>query len=161
MKRLLSFAIFVGILSAAASYFDVYPAAIENRGEWVTVKRVVDGDTFVLTTGERVRLIGVDTPETVHPNKQVEPFGQEASRYSKSMLTGQKVRLEFDVEKRDRYKRLLAYVYLQDNTFYNAKLVQEGFAQVATFPPNVKYADQFVALQREAREAKRGLWGRR
>jgi len=122
------------------------------------VERVVDGDTFVLTGGERVRLIGIDTPETVHPNKPVEPFGPEASGFSKNMLEGKDVRLEFDVQERDKYGRLLAYVFLEDDTFVNAELLRLGFAVVLTIPPNVKHAEQFLELQREAREHERGLW---
>lgn len=122
------------------------------------VSRVVDGDTFVLASGERVRLIGIDTPETVHPNKGVEAYGREASAFTKSLLAGKRVRLEFDVEPRDRYGRLLAYVYLSDGTFVNAELVKRGFAQASTYPPNVKHAATFRELQREAREARRGLW---
>ncbi len=123
------------------------------------VERVVDGDTFVLASGERVRLIGIDTPETVHPSRGVEPYGKQASDFSKSLLAGKRVRLVYDVQVRDRYGRLLAYVYLSDGTFVNAELVKRGFAQVSTYPPNVKHQDTFLALQREARSAQRGLWG--
>ena len=123
------------------------------------VKRVVDGDTIVLSNGERVRYIGIDTPETKHPSKPVQYFGKEASAYNKLLVEHKMVRLEFDVEKTDRYGRLLAYVYVGD-TFVNAKLVEEGYAQVYTFPPNVKHQDLFLKLQREARENNRGLWGR-
>jgi len=84
------------------------------------VKRVIDGDTILLTNGERVLLIGVDTPETVHPNKPVEYFGKEASAFTKKMVEGKKVKLEFDWDRRDKYDRLLAYVYLLDGTFLNA-----------------------------------------
>lgn len=122
------------------------------------VERVVDGDTFVLASGDRVRLIGIDTPETVHPSRGVEPYGKQASDFSKSLLTGKRVRLVYDVQARDRYGRLLAYVYLSDGTFVNAELVKRGYAQVSTYPPNVKHQDTFVALQREARSANRGLW---
>ncbi len=129
--------------------------------ETVAVVGVTDGDTIKVSMGgktETVRLIGVDTPETVHPSKPVEPYGPEASAYTKRRLSGQSVRLEFDVEERDHYGRLLAYVWLGDELF-NATLVKDGYGQVLTIPPNVKYADQFVALQREARENNRGLWG--
>lgn len=129
--------------------------------ETVPVVGVADGDTITVEIGgkkETVRLIGVDTPETVHPSKPVEPYGPEASAYTKRRLSGQQVRLEFDVEERDHYGRLLAYVWLGDELF-NATMVKDGYAQVLTVPPNVKYADRFVALQREARENDRGLWG--
>lgn len=127
----------------------------------VEVLRVVDGDTIeIMFQGkkESVRLIGVDTPETVHPSKPVQPYGPEASAFTKDRLTGKRVGLEFDVEQRDRYGRLLAYVWLGDQMF-NEVLVKEGYAQIATFPPNVKYVDLFTRVQKEAREANRGLWG--
>jgi micrococcal nuclease len=125
------------------------------------VLTVVDGDTIdVRLEGRtvRVRYIGINTPETKHPKKGVEPFGKEAKEANRRLVNGKTVRLELDVEKWDRYRRLLAYVYVGD-TMINAELVRQGYAQVATFPPNVKYQDLFLKLQREAREAKRGLGG--
>lgn len=107
---------------------------------------------------ERVRLIGVDTPETVHPTRGEEPYGREASNFTKDQLTDQTVRLEFDVEERDKYGRLLAYVWL-DEQMFNETLLQEGYAQLATYPPNVKYVERFKTAQKEARQAERGLWG--
>lgn len=132
--------------------------AVPGQTVRATVTRVVDGDTVdVQIDGrtERVRLIGVDTPE-VHGT--AEPYGAEASAFTKERLTGQEVSLELDAEARDRYGRLLAYVWVGDELF-NATLVREGYAQVMTVPPNVKYADRFVALQQQAREAGAGLWG--
>jgi micrococcal nuclease len=128
----------------------------------VPVERVVDGDTIRVTyegRSERVRYIGVDTPETVHPRKGVERFGPEASEANRRLVQGETVRLVFDVEERDRYGRLLAYVYLRDGTFVNARLVEQGYAQVMTVPPNVRHQERFLALQRNARESGRGLWG--
>jgi len=130
-------------------------AAADRRP--AAVIRVVDGDTLVVELDgrqERVRLIGVDTPE-VHG--QVEPYGAEASAFAQERLTGAEVSLELDVGERDRYGRLLAYLWLGDEMF-NETLLREGYAQVMTVPPNVKYADRFVALEREARAADRGLW---
>lgn len=121
------------------------------------VKRVIDGDTILLGNGERVRYIGINTPETKHPHKGVEYFGREASQYNKKLVDKKMVRLEFDVEKRDRYQRLLAYVYV-DDIFVNARLVQDGYAQVYTVPPNVRHHELFLKLQRVAREEGRGLW---
>jgi len=128
----------------------------------VTVERVVDGDTIVVSGGERVRLIGVDTPETKDPRRPVGCFGQEAARFTESLLAeGSRVRLVGDEEARDRYDRLLAYAYrLPDGLFVNAELLRQGFGQPLTIPPNVAHAEQFVALAREAREAGRGLWAR-
>ncbi len=132
---------------------------MDKKGaQQVLVKRVVDGDTIELETGEKVRYIGVDTPETVSPKKKVQCFGKEASAYNKQLVAGQRVRLEKDISETDRYGRLLRYVYLSDGTFVNLKLVQDGYANVSTFPPDVKFSQGFVAAAREAREKKVGLW---
>jgi micrococcal nuclease len=125
-----------------------------------TVARVIDGDTIELTTGERVRYIGIDTPETKDPRKAVQCFGKEASAHNKELVLGQKVRLEKDISNEDRYHRLLRYVYLEDGTFLNLALVTDGYARAATFPPDVKYAQVFVEAERAARTAGRGLWGK-
>jgi micrococcal nuclease len=125
------------------------------------VQRVTDGDTFVATVKgrrERIRVIGVDTPESVAPNRPDEPFGEEASDFAKRYLDGETVRLAGDAEPRDRYGRMLAYVWLADGTFWNALLVAEGYAQQLTIPPNVTYATLFRRLVGEARREDRGLW---
>lgn len=113
------------------------------------VIRVVDGDTFVIDyngTQEKVRLIGVDTPESVHPDASKNTAaGIKASEYTKSLLTGKSVTLEFDVQERDKYGRLLAYVFV-DGYMLNKKLLQEGYAVIATYPPNVKYLNDFKAI---------------
>jgi len=127
----------------------------------VKVQRVVDGDTFVAVVKgrrERVRVIGVDTPESVDPNRPDEPYGEEASDFAKHYLDGETVRLAGDAEPRDRYGRMLAYVWLRDGTFWNALLVAEGYAQQLTIPPNVTYAPLFRRLVAEARRNDRGLW---
>ncbi|RYD05364.1 hypothetical protein N752_09715 [Desulforamulus aquiferis] len=138
----------------------------------VQITKIVDGDTLDVIlkgTTERVRLIGVDTPETVKPNHPVEPYGREASNFTKKELSNKTVFLELDAGERDRYGRLLAYIWLEEpieitdgeirNKLFNAHLLLNGYAQLLTIPPNVKYVDQFTLYQREAREAKRGLWG--
>ncbi|WP_346773966.1 thermonuclease family protein [Brevibacillus sp. SYP-B805] len=130
-----------------------------NGERETTVKRVIDGDTFETIEGERVRMIGIDTPESVKPNSPVEPYGKEASRYTKALIEGKTVRLEFDVEPKDKYGRLLAYVYLPDGTFVNEKIMRDGYAQVMTIPPNVKYADRLLQAERAARKEGKGLWG--
>jgi micrococcal nuclease len=129
-----------------------------------TVTRVVDGDTVDISPAiegkDRVRLIGVDTPETRDPECGEQPYGDEASEFTEAELEGEEVDLEFDEEREDRYDRLLAYVYPRDEEeMFNKMLLREGYAQVATFPPNVKYVDRFLAAQEEARTAERGLWG--
>lgn len=128
-----------------------------QQGYSAAVARVIDGDTIKLVNGERVRYIGIDTPELHHPKKPVEYLAKEAKEFNQKLVGGKVVRLEFDVEKRDKYGRLLAYVYV-DDTFVNAKLLEEGYAQILTIPPNVKYADEFLNLQGKAREENRGLW---
>jgi micrococcal nuclease len=126
------------------------------------VVHVADGDTIdVQLDGHkvRVRYIGINTPETKHPEKGVELFGPEAAAANRRLVEGHTVRLELDVQPWDRYQHLLAYVYVGD-LMVNAELVRQGYAQVVTVPPNVKYQDRFRALQQEAREAQRGLWGK-
>lgn len=138
------------------------------------VTHVSDGDTVhVRLNGrdEKVRFIGVNTPEISHPDLGIreQPYGKQAATYTKKRLLGKKVWLEFDVQQRDRYGRLLAYVWLGPPAaftekeirakMFNAELLLNGYAQVMTIPPNVKYADLFVKFQREAREKGKGLWG--
>jgi micrococcal nuclease len=123
---------------------------------------VVDGNTIdVQLDGRTVRVhyLGINTPESTHPEKGVEPFGPEAAAANRRLVGGKTVRLELDVQPWDRYQRLLAYVYVGD-LMVNAELVRQGYAQVATVPPNVRYQDRFRALQQDAREAQRGLWGK-
>jgi micrococcal nuclease len=126
----------------------------------VVIERVVDGDTVIVSGGRRVRLIGVDTPETKDPRRPVGCFGREASRFTTSLLpAGTVVRLVGDVEEDDQYGRLLAYVYRRaDGLFVNAELVRRGYAEPLTIPPNLAHSDEFVALAAEARLAGRGLW---
>lgn len=123
----------------------------------VFVQRVIDGDTIEIEGGERVRYIGVNTPESVDPRRKMQCFGKEAAAYNVKLVEGKRVRLEADVEDRDRYGRLLRYVWLGD-TMINEQLVADGYAQIMTIPPNVKYVERFRVAQTEAREVKRGLW---
>lgn len=135
------------------------PSSVPS-GDDVTVARVVDGDTIVVTGDVTVRLIGVDTPETRHPQLGVQCYGHEATAFTAELLPpGTPVRLVYDVERTDRYGRTLAYVYrLADGTFVNGELVRQGVAQVATVPPNVRHAEDFLRWQRAARERQAGLW---
>ena len=124
------------------------------------VVRVVDGDTIQVRVADRlekVRYIGVNTPEVHHPRKGEEPGGREAMAVNRTLVDGRRVRLETDVRPRDRYGRLLAYVWVGE-VMINAELVRRGYAQVMTIPPNVRHQALFVKLQRDAREAERGLW---
>jgi endonuclease YncB( thermonuclease family) len=140
------------------------PPAPTGRTENARVVRVVDGDTIVVDRGrgnEKLRYIGMDTPETVAPGQPVEWMGPEASAANKRLVAGHDVVLERDVSETDRYGRLLRYVWTHDAgrwSLVNLELVQEGYAQVSTYPPDVKYVDVFLAAQRSAREAGLGLW---
>jgi micrococcal nuclease len=125
------------------------------------VSRVVDGDTIYVVIGnqiEAVRYIGINTPETHHPTKGREPYGEAATAVNQQLVDGRWVTLVLDTQYRDRYGRLLAYVWA-DGRFVNAELVHRGYAQAATYPPNVRYAEHFRQLERGARENGRGLWG--
>lgn len=152
------------------------PATLDEEPpgyEEATIVRVVDGDTVVVEISGRsegpgagmadigeeypVRLIGIDTPESVKPNSPVECFGREASSAAAALLDGADVRLVKDVEETDRYDRLLRYVYLEGE-MANARLVANGYASVYTYPPNIRWSELFVELQRDARENNRGLW---
>jgi micrococcal nuclease len=137
-------------------------ATASGRALEGAVVRVVDGDTIHVRIGtriEKVRYIGVNTPEVHHPTRGEEPGGRTALELNRRLVAGRSVRLELDVQERDRYGRLLAYVWV-GNLMVNAELVRRGYAQVMTVPPNVRYQDLFLRLQREAREAGRGLWRR-
>jgi len=145
----------------------------ENSKEIFVVKRVVDGDTFQLENGDKVRLLGIDTPEKfeskkldrdVEASKQdkktIKKLGQLASDYVKKFVEGKKVYLEKEPnhEDKDRYGRMLRWVYLEDGTFVNGKIVKDGYAQVyEKFP--VSKLEELRKYQREARENNRGLWG--
>jgi micrococcal nuclease len=148
------------------------PGAISSdKSQWYYVSRVIDGDTIALSDGRKVRLIGVDTPEVYYSEKllrdskksgqdvaTIQALGRRASAFTRELCLGKKVRLEYDVDRKDRYKRTLAYVYLEGGVFVNAEIVRAGFAQVMTVVPNVKYAGMLLKVQKEAREAGRGLW---
>ena len=135
------------------------------------VARVVDGDTAVIRVNgsdRRVRFLGVDTPETVHPKKGVQPYGKEASNFSKDTLTGRQVWLEYDKNPTDRYDRHLAYIWLKKpakinddsirRDMYNATLLAKGYAKVMIIKPNNRYEKLFRQIESEAKSAKLGMW---
>ena len=131
--------------------------------EYMNVVKIVDGDTFWADDGSvkgvKIRLIGVDAPETRNTGRKIIGYyGQQSKEYLIKLLTGKKVRLEYDVGRKDQYNRTLAYVYLSDGTFVNAELVKRGYAMVMTIPPDVRYVDRFLKLERRARKNNRGLW---
>lgn len=126
------------------------------------VVRVVDGDTVVLSIGgrnEKVRLIGIDAPESVHPDsrKNTEE-GVKASEHLSSLLDGEKVYISLDAEETDSYGRILAYLWDGDGNMINLRMVEDGYAQVLTISPNVSYSEQFVDAERRAEKNKSGLW---
>lgn len=155
--------------SAPAESFEPGPGQVPTgRTETARVVRIVDGDTIVVDRGrgnETLRYIGVDTPETKKPNTPVQWMGPEATKVNTSLVSGKTVVLERDVSEVDRYGRLLRYVWVEDASqpagwlFVNLALVAAGYAQVVTYPPDVKYVELYLAAQAEAREAGRGLWG--
>ncbi len=137
---------------------------VSQKSNTCLVKRIVDGDTIELENGQIVRYIGIDTPELHHPKKEIECFATAAAEFNKNLVEGKIVYLEKDVSETDRYKRLLRYVYIVDESspsskiFVNQKMVEEGYASAATFPPDVKYAELFNTLQEAARKNNKGMW---
>lgn len=125
--------------------------------QFVKVVRVIDGDTIEIENKKTVRYIGIDTPELHDPRRPVECFAKESYEKNKKLVEGKTVRLEKDVSETDKYKRLLRYVFI-DDLFVNDFLIRNGFANISTYPPDVKYADKFQEAEKEARENIRGLW---
>lgn len=137
-----------------------YPELKGRPYTTVEVKRVVDGDTFETSNGDKVRLVGMNTPETVKPNSPVEKYGKEASAYTKQQLTGKTVHMFTDTGDKDKYGRLLRYVFIKGEAeMYNERMLREGYANTMTIPPNVMFAKKFVEVEREARNKGKGLWG--
>lgn len=132
----------------------------------VYVSHVVDGDTIEFSNGEKVRYLGIDTPEVREHDDlrgwiyNPAPYAEEAKNFNQKLVEGKRVRLEFDVQKRDKYNRLLAYVYPieEEGEMINLQMIREGYAMIYTYPPNVKYLEAFMKAQIEARENKKGLW---
>lgn len=144
------------------------PILAEKGKRWkegfVYVTKVIDGDTFWVDDGMetfKVRFIGIDAPETRNTRwKKKGYYANESKEYVRSKTEHQWVRLEYDIQSKDQYRRTLAYIYLEDGTFLNASLLEQGYAVVTTFPPNVKYVELFIKVQKRAREKRQGLWGR-
>lgn len=133
------------------------PETIPESMAEVRVTRVVDGDTFEIEGGERVRLIGVDTPESVKPNTPVECYARESSEYLKGLIEGKAVRLERDRTDRDRYARLLRYAYL-NNTFINERIVLEGYAESISYQPDTRLQGRLDEAERQAKMEQKGRW---
>jgi len=122
------------------------------------VEKVFDGDTILLENGQKVRLLGINTPEVAGPNKDAESGGETAKAWLKQKLDRKKVRLEIDLEKQDKYRRTLAYVFTDDKQHINLELVKQGLAAVNIYPPNLKYVDTLLAAQQHAEQQRLGIW---
>jgi len=147
----------LGAVFLALSLLTGTPAGAEGRRQAI-VSWVIDGDTFQTSDGERVRLLGIDSPEYQPHRRKIDPFGKEASEFAKKTLTGKKVLLEGDVEPKDKYGRTLAYVYLPDGTFVNESIVAQGLAKSRYYKPNGKHREELKAAQKAAKKAKKGIW---
>ena len=154
------------LLIAAGLLFTVASAQQSSAGtfsqigtsRWVEVSYVYDGDTFKTEQGEKVRLLGINTPERAHGATPGQPLATKATSRLKSMLLKRTVRLVFDKERKDRYGRLLAHVYLRSGEWVNGAMVESGMAHAYTFAPNFRYSSELLTLEQQARKAKRGMW---
>ncbi len=165
-KRLLAALIFCAVL---VILYLVDPKSFEptnnfdksiklKYGQQIKVDHVIDGDTIVLVNGETLRYVGIDTPEEFDERKPVQCFAIEAAAKNKELVEGKLVTIQKDVSTKDRYGRWLGFVYLEDGTFINMKMVADGFAFSYPFPPDISKAIEFSAAEKTAREKKLGLW---
>jgi micrococcal nuclease len=150
------------LILVVTSLFSLLIGCSNDVDTYYEVTRVVDGDTIKVQINgqeETIRLLLIDTPETVHPNKPVQPFGPEASAFVKELLEGEKVKVELGISERDKYGRLLAYVYTESGEMVNELLLAKGLARVAyIYEPNTKYIDEFYAIQKKAQKENVGIW---
>jgi len=159
-------AILIAAALIAAGYFgggrsEAPTVDIGDSGRTYVVARVIDGDTLLLVGGERVRLLGIDTPESVAPGRPVEPLGREASAFTERLAEGKAVRLGFDKERTDRYGRLLAYVYVGE-VLLNEEIIRAGLSEAQPqHPYSGVMKRRFRDAEQEARERRRGLWALR
>ena len=157
----------LSILIAASLLFGLaFAAQIEagtfsqiGTSRWVTVSMIYDGDTFKTASGEKIRLLGINTPEVARDDKPGEPLAEQATQQLKRLIQGKTVRLEFDDDRKDRYGRMLAHVYLRDGRWINSKMIELGLAHSYTFAPNFKHSADLLKRERAAREKKLGIWG--
>ena len=132
--------------------------SVVGHSRWVHAGKVFDGDTFRTTAGEKVRLLGINTPEVAHDKEPGQPFGTEAKRRLEQLIAGKMIRLQLDRDNKDDYGRTLAQLYLRDGSWINEQLVQEGLALAYTFAPNFQWANRLLIAEAEARMARRGIW---
>lgn len=156
MRRFLLSLSLVALLPAQS---DVAEAGVSTT---VYIQRVIDGDTIVTRKGVRIRLIGVDTPETVYPGRPIECFGPEASAFTERHLEGDRVGLEYDIDRKDRYGRTLAYIHDKDfpGRIFQWSIIRRGFGLAKHYAPNYKYRALLDEAQRRAASENRGLWGK-
>jgi micrococcal nuclease len=158
-------------LNSKEGFIQYTPASNSPDYNSILVTRVVDGDTLMMENGKYLRLLGIDTPELHESSKlqrdasrsgrsagEIQRLGRQSYEFTRRLAEGKRVRLEFDTEKYDRYNRMLAYVFFEDGTFLNGRIVEEGYASITHYKLNTKYADLFLRLYQQARENKRGLW---
>ena len=153
MLKRLTLTLFL-VLLACGLFFPLVQAEPAS----VLVRWVDDGDTIVLSGGERVRYLGIDAPEVAHKDKAAEPFGNEARAFNKKLVQGRRINLEVGEQQRDHYGRLLAYVFLEDGTFVNGELVRHGYAHLLRRQPRLTHWKRLLDLQRQALKEKRGIW---
>ncbi len=139
---------------------DAKPLKIKHSYRFLSVKKVYDGDTIELYDGTKIRLLGINTPEVQHWDKQADAGGDEAKRWLTQKLKNQKVRLIHDVEKTDKYGRTLAHVFTENKDHINRQLVAAGLAEISIYPPNLLFVDELVNAQNEAEQSGRGIWQR-
>jgi len=132
--------------------------SVLSQSRWVEVSEIFDGDTFKTSRGERIRLLGINTPEIEHDSSPAQPMGNTARKSLMDLIAGQTVRLDFDTQRKDNYGRTLAQVFLRNSTWVNGEMVSRGMAHVYTFTPNLRWAGQLTQLESSARKAKRGIW---
>ncbi len=180
MKRLIQIVVLLGLLSSVSVnvYFYYFKGnskqTISNKintkievaksdphyGELIKIVKVIDGDTIELDGGERLRYIGIDTPEKNDPRKPVQCFAEEASKKNKELVEGKMVKFYKDINTRDKYGRLLGYVYREDGLFINLELVKQGYAFSYTYQPDISKQEEFQVAEKKAREQNLGLWNK-
>jgi len=161
-KKLILAIVLMVVVFSATGLLQHVGGSSKNYKKGVYVSNVVDGDTIELSNGEIVRYIGIDTPELRKKEGSrwvyaPMPYAEAAADFNRKFVEGKSVKLEFDVQKMDRYNRLLAYVYA-GSKMVNLEMVREGYAMIYSFPPNIKYGERFLEAQNEARDNNRGLW---
>lgn len=153
MKQIITYSL---LLLMAFIGLSINTAYAEKR---LYVRSVIDGDTILLNTGTKVRLLGIDTPEIDYRSGKAEPFAYQAKARLERLTDRKQIRLEYDQEKTDQYGRTLAHVYTKDGLWLNKTLIEEGFAHVYTFPKNTKHAQTLLQAEQQAIAHKKGIWG--